>query len=110
MVARLLAEAPARHFGLYPQKGAIRIGTDADFAIAERGSWKIDEARQHSERAAWSPYHGLPVSLRIAATYLRGRRILDGERVIARPGDGRFLRLAGAPRRAEPEARARASA
>jgi allantoinase len=109
-VARLLAEAPARHFGLYPQKGAIRIGADADFAVAERGSWKIDEARQHSERAPWSPYHGLPISLRIAATYLRGRKIFDGEQVIARPGDGRFLRPGGAPPRAAPEARARASA
>ena len=53
---------------------------------------------------------GLPVSLRIAATYLRGRKIFDGERVIAQPGDGRFLRPGGAPLRAEPEARARASA
>ena len=110
VVARLLAEAPARHFGLHPQKGSIRIGADADFAIAERGSWKIDEARQHSERAPWSPYHGLPVSLRIAATYLRGRKIFDGEQVLARPGDGRFLRPGGAPRHAEPQARARARA
>lgn len=103
LVARMLAEAPARHFGLYPQKGALRIGADADVTIAERGRFQVDEARQHSERAPWSPYHGLPVTLRVAATYLRGRRIFDGEGVLARPGDGRFLRPQATPLRAQPE-------
>jgi len=69
----------------------------------ERGRFQVDEARQHSERAPWSPYHGLPVSLRVAETYLRGRRIFDGERVLARPGDGRFLRPQESPLPAEPE-------
>jgi allantoinase len=43
------------------------------------------------------------VTLRVAATYLRGRRIFDGEGVLARPGDGRFLRPQATPLRAQPE-------
>lgn len=97
LVARMLAEAPARHFGLYPEKGVLRPGADADVTIAERGSWQVDQSRQHSERAPWSPYHGLPVGLRVAATYLRGRKIFDGVQVLAKPGDGRFLRPQGLP-------------
>jgi allantoinase len=96
VAARMLAEAPARHFGLYPRKGALRIGADADIAIAARCRWQIDEARQHCQRAPWSPYHGLPVALRIAATFLRGRKIFDGDQVLAKPGQGMFLRPVGA--------------
>jgi len=91
-VARLLAEAPARHFGLYPSKGAIAAGADADFAVAERGRFLFDEQRQHCRRAAWSPYHGRPVAMRVAATFLRGQRIFDGAEILAAPGSGQFLR------------------
>ncbi len=106
VVARLLAEAPAMHFGLYPRKGAIVVGADADFAIAERGRFTFDEQRQHCRRAPWSPYHGRAVGMRVAATYLRGKHIFDGTEVLAAPGDGRFLQpepaasQAAAPRRA----------
>ena len=90
-VARLLAEAPARHFGLHPRKGAIIVGADADFAIAERGRFSFDEQRQHCRRAPWSAYHGRTVGMRVAATYLRGKRIFDGAEVLAPPGSGQFL-------------------
>jgi allantoinase len=91
-VARLLAEAPARHFGLYPRKGAIALGADADFAVAERGRFMFDEQRQHCRRAPWSPYHGRAVGMRVAASFLRGKRIFDGAEILAAPGSGRFLR------------------
>src|SRR5262249_43162469 len=66
--ARRLAEAPARHFGLHPRKGAIALGADADFAVAERGRFQFDEQRQHCQRAPWSPYHGRAVGLQVTAT------------------------------------------
>ena len=91
-MASLCAERPARFHGLYPKKGAIRIGCDADLCVLERGDFVFDEASiQDRESAKWSPYHGRRVTARVAATYLRGACIWDGATVLARPGTGRFV-------------------
>ncbi len=92
LVARLLAEGPARHFGLWPKKGAIRIGADGDLAAVKRERYRHDDASLHCRLAPWSPYHGMEMDFRVVATWLRGRKVFDGRQVLARPGDGAFLR------------------
>ncbi|MEQ9350750.1 MAG: amidohydrolase family protein, partial [Alphaproteobacteria bacterium] len=87
---RLLSLAPARFFGLYPRKGAIEIGADGDFAIVERTNWTFDEAGLHDE-GKWSPFHGMALGWKPAATYLRGELIFDGKDVIGKPGAGGYL-------------------
>lgn len=97
LMASLCAERPAKFHGLAPKKGAIRVGGDADFCVLERGDFVFDEASiRDREGARWSPYHGRAMRARVAATWLRGVRIWDGEVVLARPGTGRFVgRLGG---------------
>jgi allantoinase len=91
-MARLCAERSARFHGLYPKKGAIRIGADADFAVLERGDFVFDEtAIQDRPDARWSPYHGRAMKARVAATFLRGTPVWDGAEVWAKPGQGRFV-------------------
>ena len=91
-MASLCAERPARFHGLWPKKGAIRVGFDADLCVLERGEFTFDEATiQDREGARWSPYHGRAMSARVAATWLRGHCIWDGSEVRARPGTGQFL-------------------
>ena len=91
-MARYCAERPARFHGLWPKKGAIRVGADADLCVLERGDFRFD-AREIRDRedARWSPYDGRPVKARVAATYLRGRPVWDGREVLATPGRGRFV-------------------
>ena len=92
LMARYCAERPAKFHGLYPKKGAIRIGADADLLVLERGDYVFDEASiQDREDARWSPYHGRAMRARVAATYLRGGCIWDGTAVLAKPGTGRFV-------------------
>jgi len=93
LMARFCAERPARFHGLHPKKGAIRVGADADFCVLERGDFRFD-ARDIRDRedARWSPYDGRAMRARVAATWLRGRRVWDGSAVLARPGAGRFVR------------------
>jgi allantoinase len=92
MMALYCAERPARFHGLFPKKGAIRIGSDADLLVLEQGDFIFDEASiQDREDAKWSPYHGRPMRARVAATYLRGSCIWDGTSVLAKPGTGRFV-------------------
>jgi allantoinase len=92
LMALYCAERPARFHGLFPKKGAIRIGFDADLAVLERGDFTFD-ARDIRDRedARWSPYDGRAMQARVAATYLRGACIWDGAEVRAKPGTGRFV-------------------
>jgi allantoinase len=93
LMARYCAERPARFHGLFPKKGAIRLGADADLLVLETGDFTFDEASiQDRPEAKWSPYHGRAMKARVAATFLRGHPIWDGSRVLARPGVGRFVK------------------
>lgn len=90
-VAALLSERPARHFGLYPRKGALIPGADADLAVVERRPWTFDESKMASA-VKWSPYHGLEFGGRVTATYVRGKPVFEGGRVAGKPGGGEFIR------------------
>jgi allantoinase len=92
LMAKYTAERTAKFHGLYPKKGALRIGSDADVVVMQEGEFTFDERIiQDREETRWSPYHGRPVKARVAATFLRGQQLWDGEAVLAVPGAGRFV-------------------
>ena len=92
LMATYCAERSAQLHGLWPKKGAIRIGSDADFAVLERGDFRFDQsAIVDREDQRWSPYHGRPMRVRVAATILRGQTVWDGAHVLTVPGTGRFV-------------------
>jgi dihydropyrimidinase len=80
----------ARLFGLYPRKGTIAPGSDADLVV-----WNPDETRMvdgsimHS-RAGYSPYDGWEVTGWPELTIGRGEIVARGADVIGRPGRGRL--------------------
>ena len=97
LMALYCAERSARFHGLWPRKGAIRAGSDADLVVLEPGAFPFDETMiQDRPELRWSPYQGRTMRARVAAALLRGRLIWDGAEVLARPGDGRFLRRSAA--------------
>ena len=93
-VARLYGETPARLYGLWPRKGAIAPGFDADIAMVDpAATWRLRNELVLS-KAGWTPFDGRRVSGRVVRTYLRGRLIGEDRR----PTDartGRFLPGAG---------------
>jgi len=96
LMATYCAERSAQLHGLWPRKGALRIGSDADLVVMQRGDFVFDEASLVDRpEMCWSAYHGRRMRARVAATYLRGRQIWDGAQVLSQPGDGRFVRRAG---------------
>ncbi len=104
MLASYCAERPARFHGLWPRKGAIRIGADCDLAVLAPDDYAFDEATIADRPAMrWSPYQGRRMRARVAATVLRGQVIWDGSDVLARPGTGRFVRRGTAAQEAAPE-------
>jgi dihydroorotase len=73
---RWSAEAPAKNWGLYPRKGALTVGSDADIAIVDLNkSWTIDDALIQS-RSKISPWHGRQATALPIHTIVRGRFVM----------------------------------
>ncbi len=87
---RLSSRAPAEIFGLYPHKGSLTPGADADLALVDLDhAWTIDDATLHSRSKA-SPWHGRPVKGLVRHTLVRGTFVMrDRELVAATKGTGR---------------------
>jgi allantoinase len=96
LLARVLAEAPARRFGLWPRKGGLALGADADLVVLDPDErWAVDPAKL-TDAAGWSPYTGRRVRGRVRRVLVRGEEIYADGEVLGRPGDGRFVPAAGA--------------
>lgn len=95
-VAEVYSEAPARLYGLWPRKGRLAPGADADLVVVDPGErWTVRDEDILS-RAAWSPFAGATLVGRARHTVLRGRVVAAGGEVHAEPGAGRFLAGAAA--------------
>ncbi|MEY8411430.1 allantoinase AllB [Lachnospiraceae bacterium 62-26] len=89
--AELLAANAAKKFGIYPRKGSIRIGADADFAIVDPGKeWTINGEELYYKQK-WSPYDGWKVRGAVETTIIRGRVVYDNKVVLAEGGYGQFI-------------------
>jgi allantoinase len=90
-LVRLVCEQPAKRFGLWPRKGALAPGFDADVMVLDESiEWTVDPATLVTA-AGWSPYAGRRLRGRAIATFSRGEQVWDGEHVLGGPGRGRFV-------------------
>lgn len=90
LTALYLAERPAKFFGLWPRKGALAVGAEADIVVLKSGDYDFD-ARSTHDGANWSPYHGDRFTGRPTATFVRGTKVMDGQAIVGRAGHGRFV-------------------
>lgn len=93
-VARLMAllsENPARLFGLYPRKGALLPGSDADVVIYDPEPESVIQAHNMHYLAGYSPYEGMRVSGEVRTVISRGEIIVDRGEFMGQPGRGVFL-------------------
>ena len=89
---QLVATAPAKLFGLYPRKGTIAVGSDADLVLFDPDeTWTIRSAEHHS-RIDYSLFEGREVTGRVKKVFLRGETIVDGADFTGRPGQGQFIK------------------
>jgi len=90
----LTATAPARAYGLYPRKGTIAIGSDADLVIWERfavGQERSIRNQDLHHDVDYTPYEGVQVRAWPALTLSRGEVVWDGRQPQGQVGRGRFL-------------------
>ena len=81
---------PARAFGLYPRKGAIAIGSDADLVAVDLSMRRPVRASELESICDWSPYEGMELTGWPALSLIRGAIVFDGDQVTGRPR-GRYL-------------------
>ncbi len=82
---------PARAMGLYPRKGTLRVGSDADLVIIHPARTRTVDWRRLESRCDWNPYQGWKLAGFARDTFCRGRRIVKNYQFIGEVGYGRFI-------------------
>ena len=90
-LARVMSENPARIFGLYPRKGVIQVGSDADMLILDPKGDRVITSKDHHSNAGYSLFEGWEVQGRPHMTLLRGQVLLNQGELEQQPGYGGFL-------------------
>jgi dihydroorotase (multifunctional complex type) len=92
-VVRLYSENPAKLLGLFPTKGSLQPGTDADLILIDPSATRVLTNDQVISKAGWTPFEGREVGAPPVRAYLRGTLIAEQGRPVSRdsPG-GKFVR------------------
>ena len=88
----LVSTTPAKLFGLYPRKGTIAIGSDADLVIFDPARKHTISAKTHHMRVDYSMFEGIEVTGMPDIVLSRGQVIVEGNKFTGRPGAGEFLK------------------
>jgi dihydropyrimidinase len=86
------ATTPARMFGLYPRKGTIAVGSDADIVVFDPDRPHLISASTHHMNTDYSCYEGLEVAGSVSTVLSRGTVVVSGGEYRGTKGDGRYLR------------------
>jgi dihydropyrimidinase len=93
-MVELLSTNPAKLFGLYPRKGTVAVGSDADIVVFDpEKRVTISAATQHS-RTDYNLYEGTEVTGSPEIVIRRGEILVEGDELVAKPGSGQFVRRA----------------
>ncbi|MGB8113694.1 MAG: dihydropyrimidinase [Candidatus Sulfotelmatobacter sp.] len=88
----LTSTTPAKLFGLYPRKGTIAVGSDADLVIFDPRRKHTISAKTHHMRVDYSMFEGIEVTGMPDVVLSRGRVVIDQNKFLGRAGQGEFLR------------------
>ncbi|MGD0133643.1 MAG: dihydropyrimidinase [Bryobacteraceae bacterium] len=90
----IVSTAPARIFGMYPKKGTIAAGSDADIVVWDPKAEHLISAKTHHMRVDYSMFEGFKVTGNARQVFSRGELIVDKGQYVGRAGRGQYLRRA----------------
>ena len=88
----ITATTPAKMFGMYPKKGTVAPGGDADIVIFDPNEKHVISVDNQHMRVDYSAYEGLEVTGKVKCVLSRGRIIVENDEYLGAPGDGRYLK------------------
>jgi dihydropyrimidinase len=87
----LLATNPAKLFGLYPRKGTVAVGSDADIVVFDPEKKLTITAASHHSKTDYNLYEGTEVTGSPEVVLLRGNVLVEGDELVASPGIGQYV-------------------
>jgi dihydropyrimidinase len=88
----ITSTAAAKIFGLFPKKGTIAVGSDADIVIFDPDEEMTISAKTHHMNVDYSAYEGMKVRGVTKTVLSRGKVVIEEGKYVGNPGDGRFLK------------------
>jgi dihydropyrimidinase len=89
---QLVSTAPAKLFGLYPRKGTVAVGSDADLIVFNPNAEQTISAKTHHMRVDYSMFEGIRTKGAPRTVLSRGRVVIENDKFAGRAGAGQFLR------------------
>jgi dihydropyrimidinase len=89
---QMVSTAPAKLFGLYPRKGTIAVGSDADIVVFNPDEAHTISAATHHMKVDYSMFEGTKVKGTTKTVLSRGRTIIENGKFVGRAGTGEFLK------------------
>ena len=93
-MVELLATNPAKLFGLYPRKGTIAVGSDADIVVFDPSARHTISAATHHSKSDYNLFEGMEVTGTPEVVLLRGNVLVEDGELVAQPGIGQFVERA----------------
>jgi dihydropyrimidinase len=95
---QLTSTAPAKLFGLFPRKGTIAVGSDADLVLFDPTKTHVLSASTQHSNVDYTLYEGRQITGKVEKVFLRGQLIVDGDRWLGQPGTGRYQKRSASGR------------
>ncbi len=96
-LVRVMAENPARIFGLAPRKGALKEDADADLVLYDPAPTRTLSAADMHGGSDWDPYEGMEVRGAVDSVWLRGVKVVAGDTMIGSSEIGKFSKASSSP-------------
>jgi dihydropyrimidinase len=103
-MVELLSTNPAKLFGLYPRKGTIAVGSDADIVVFDPNRKVTISASTHHSKSDYNLFEGTEVTGTPEIVLLRGNVLVENDELIASPGIGQFVKRAKVGQELKPAA------
>jgi len=93
-MVELLSTNPAKLFGLYPRKGTIAVGSDADIVVFDPEKKVTISAQNHHSKVDYNLYEGTEITGTPEVVLLRGQVLIENDEFVGEVGGGRFIQRA----------------
>ena len=90
-IVKHMSEYPAKVYGLFPRKGQIEVGADADIVILDMDKKEVLKNENIVSKCGWTPYDGFEIQGVPESVFVRGKLIVDHQKVVGEVGYGKFV-------------------